>query len=300
MSGTIVRYAGSDLYQNAWKYAKPFVGPRVRAAAKVGGFVYRNRGKIGGYAKYVTRRKKKRKIKNERSQPYPSFKRENMDTSIFPSPDTTLDLNAKVLRIDKILFPRQGLGPNKRLGNQIYFKGMHLCLNAFNDCPYPVEMHWALIQITSENPQAGTIGTEFFRADDDGTGSINFVNAQAGEPTSLPWDIRYICNPLNTANKRVILHRKWTVGPKVYTAGGAPAVGAQHSMTKDNHIKLDTYIPIKRYVHLDNDQDVSNEKPFFKVMWWQSVDPQDHLTAGTEAKLRWQTIQKMFFGNVTL
>lgn len=265
-----------------------------RGAVGLGKFAYQNRQAIQQTAAKFARKRGRAK-KRKRSRAMPSTKNSRVKMTINPpTAGNVIAFSAKRLEIGEITYMEGGIGDNRRNSNQIYVKGIKVCYNFFNRCPYPVELHWALVQFGDEEGLNGPkVRKEFFR--DSGEVSNQGRNMDFVEDDTF--DRKYLCNPLNPDNKRILSHKKWKIWGEA-PANANPEVTGQRRLTTtfDHHLKYEQYHKIQRVVKLNGNQDMENEKPIYKCIWFMPIDPAD-FTVGDVVEF--DEIEKVYWRNVT-
>lgn len=260
----------------------------ARAGVSTAKFAYAHRRGIKRTVEKFARQRGRAKKRRRKSNAYPSVTKSRIKTTIDPAtPGQVTAFAPKSLNIQEVRYVQAGIGDDKRNSSQIYIKGVNVCLNFFNRAPYPIELHWALIQFADEDGiDLDRIKKEFFR--DSGTSgsgkNMDFVD-------DAIFDRKYLCNPLNPDNKRILSHKRWRVWANI---GGNATNNAQ--AYHDNHLKYVQYHKIGRTVHLDGNFDIENEKPLYKVMWWLPIDPND---MNKSASCDYDEIEKVYWKNVT-
>lgn len=245
-----------------------FSNPYARSAMALGQFAYNNREYIGKAASYVNRRRRKAKRKRPSRQDYgsrsaPSKPKGNFSVEMVPGPGGHLSRDVKTIYYDMLNMPQQGIGTTDRISEQIFLKGITFCVSTFNDSNFPIEVHFALVQLKCPTDIDTQLRGGFFRADDVGDKtSLDFVDRL----TNNTWDIRYLCNKLNPDNKNIITHRKFNLAE-------LPPPNNNKEFVK-YHQKFEQYLPIKRTVHLRQGQDEIPEHPYVWVMWAMPIDDQ--------------------------
>lgn len=200
---------------------------------------------------------------------------------IIPDQTNYNTLPFKLLDFNRVDMPSENF--NNRLTNRIYVKGIKVCFEIINTTNIPTEFHWAIIQ-GKETESEQDVRTDFFRADN-GTGGDTLTFSNGGA-----YDIRYKCNPLNPANKRIITHRKVLIGG--ITASGDSVHERKY------FFKHDKYYPIKRTVHFDNNNDIINEKPWNLVFWCMPMDGAQHVQNTEVPILKYQIKTHVYFKNI--
>lgn len=236
---------------------------------------------------YKARSKKPpaKRRKSTASRSFPNVKRGMFDTTYGPSVNGFSAIVQKDLERISISMPEIGNGSSKRLTNRIYVKGISFCWHFINPNPYPIEVHFALLQMPSDILSSTNWLSDFFRADNGGETSLNFEQYE----TNPNWDNRYLCNPINPENKRIITHRRWVVGGK----------RSDKTLKESNYIvKAKKYFPIKRVLSLENSTDQTPEKPYVYFMWAMSLDPADHDATTQKTVVTYNLKRKMYYKNL--
>lgn len=260
---TALRYA---------KYASRS-SPYTRAATSLAKYAFQNRKSIFQAAKSLSNKRKRSSKTRPDLKPYPSSVRHDFTLSHFPGISAFSTLNSKQLFADRISMPAIGTGSTNRLTNQIYLKGIGICLKlqalkAFNK---PVEIHFAVCQLGSDDTVGANWQNGFFRGDNASDNTISFENYGQNKN----WDIRYLCNSLNPDNKQVLLHKKfmvdiWNTSTDATWPNGNPQGCSRTLITKD------FYIPVKRVVKFNLAGSDIPEKPFIVFVWGLTCRPDDH------------------------
>lgn len=279
------RYAPYVLKNN--RYARA-----ARAGIALGKFAYQNRAYITkAYNAMRARRKSKskfakRSMKQKRTNPFV--------TSYTPSAQTLQDMTQKTFYSGAINYPAQGLGTTDRRGEQIFVSGVNICLHVRSTVDYPQILHFALIQLPSDQLTQQQFRDQFFRADGPSSSiTLDFVN-QSIDPN---WDLRYDCNKINPDNKAIITHRRWLLDKKFVTnPSGEPSVqpfGQGQSMWA---VKMDKYFAIKRPVKFSG-TGVIPEKPLYWCMWIMALEPQDQVSDASTTAV-YNVREKLYFRNI--
>lgn len=249
----------------------------------LGKFAWRNRAAIKRTAQRFIKKRKRSTAKRS----FGSRKKSKFRASILPGPSAYTNTDVKTLAFDVIDSPGQGLGTTERLQEQIYLKGIKICLNIINRAPHPLEVHFALVQLPSSNTAFGdNIKQAFFRADSIGDAvTMDFVD-QSTEPF---WDIRYLCNALNRDNKRIITHRKWILGE----ATTDPAQRDEHFTY---YRKMEKYFPIKRVQQFRDGNDNVAERPYAWCMWAMPINDTDYGGTPGDQSWKYNIRVKQYFG----
>lgn len=286
-----MRWAGGLRRRQGIRYA-------ARAGMSIGKFAYNNRGKIKRTVERFARargRAAKKRRRSQNSNAYPT--RPSSRRKVERVPDVLggqIGFGPKRLDIKEIRFVSSGIGDNRRNSNQIYFKGFSCCVNLFNRNPYPIEVHWALVQFADEQAtgEGPKVRAEFFR----GSGPSENEGRTLTFTEDDVFDRRYLCNPLNPDNKRILAHRRWKVWGQAPASTSTEITGNRNvQASRDNHLKYQQYHKIGRVVKLDGGIDIENEKPFYKCMWWLPVDPADFDPTGN---VQYDDIEKVYWKNV--
>lgn len=168
----------------------------------------------------------------------------------------------------------RGTGIRERLSGRVFLKGFKVCglwdNDEGNDRAY--ECHWAIIQ-EKDNQNSTALGVDFFRDTAQATTRVvDFTN----DTTSSSWDIRIICNPINTQRYNVITHRRFWLAPD--------SLQVANKMIK----KFEKYIPIKRKIEFESDSDAFNIKPWYLVYWWLPVRASDKDATVKNVNVNWK------------
>lgn len=253
-------------------------------------FAMTNRGALMQAAAGVRRRWKRGKLKKKSlsRRSYATPRDSLFDTGFVPGVRGYNVLRAKELYYDRLDLPNI----NNRLTQQIYVKGLKLCLQLHNTADFPVEIHVAMIQFSNilATDTLADIQKGFFRADQGGVTDLDFINY-----TPAPqYDLRYMCNPLNPDNKKIIFHKKYKLGRRLNQPGGFAAAQSGYEVT------LDRYIPLKRVAKFQNNAsgDALNEKPWVLCMWAMASDMDDHDATSQQDLVKWNYKKKFYFKNM--
>lgn len=154
----------------------------------------------------------------------------------------------------------RGTGIRQRLSGRVFIKGFKICCRFRSELTFPVEVHWAIFQEKVKGSTALT--SEFFRDTSFATQRTrDFVNRTGSGDV---YDIRQLCNPINSERFNVITHRKFRLRNKPTTTTESQGMGWYHS--------VDTYIPIKRRVSYESVNSDFNEKPWYIAFWWLPIE----------------------------
>jgi len=165
-------------------------------------------------------------------------------------------------------------GMRDRLSGRVYVKGFKICGRIFSELTFPLEFHWGIIQEKSPNV-SDNLTIDFFRSDaTTTTRTLNFTD----HATSPIYDVRYLCNPINTQRYNIITHKKFWLNES-----------RADEPVRRGFKAVDQYFPIKRMVGFENDSFVSNNKPWYLVYWWLPVRPADMSASVLNVQTMWRT-----------
>lgn len=184
--------------------------------------------------------------------------------------ETTRAVQMKTLKAELVSFPSLGTGIGGRLSSQINLRGIKVCEEFYNDNDFPIEVHFAIVQLKHKaaGDDLGEIETSFFRdTTSDIKRSRNFPTGGVGS------DLKAVkCLPLNPDKFHIITHTKRTLGSVKVVDSSA---GNQSVLLKESgfHWKHDRYYKINRTVAFDEIDQQLPERPFYCLYWWAPVDP---------------------------
>lgn len=269
-SGALARYSmryGPSVARRAARYA---FSPASR-------FAYSNRAAIVEGAKTIIRGanyvSRARQAKRQKKEPrvFSSVPKASTFQNFVPGTNTFININQKSLYSDRLSFPATGTTVGSRIGSQIYLKGINLCASFYSAkaLAKPVEFHIAVCQLGNDTSVSAEWRLQFFRAQGPSGNTLDFE-----EWTNNPaWDIRYLCNPLNPDNKKVLLHRKFLIDNYSNPAGGA--VSYPQGMSRLYH-RVEKYIPINTTMQFGDNATQIPEKPIVVFVWALTQRPDDH------------------------
>lgn len=269
----------------------------AKTAVGLGQFAWNNRATIKAAASMFRKNRAMRgkaRIRAQKrratiSEPYETNEKGSFHTGFVPGPGAHSNATFKTLYFDAMSMPSQGLGTTERLTEQIYLKGINICMSVFNNQGYPIEVHMALLNLESDADSTGDeLRNNFFRADDVGDRTtLDFQNFTENSN----WDIRYLCNPISPDNKRILWHEKRVLS-RVHISG-------THEEVNDTYFtKLDRYVKINRTIQLNNNTSGVGERPFAWCIWALPVND-INMPASTGTHFRYLTKFKMYFKNKT-
>lgn len=265
----------------AWMAARRSrrIGGRAAVLGRLGARVARY-GRVGliagtgyGIGKYVYR-----------SLPH-AKKKAPQQTNWQPDNNTTTNLTTSTLQEYGIALPEGDYQTHDRRSDQIYLKGINLCVYARNAHAFPVMLHIAIVQYKSEQGSSSIAlrRENFFSISEAGDAkSMDF-------PTTAPlvYDARINCNPLNSQRFNVITHRKIRMD--------APNNSKDTFRSKARYLS-DRYYPIKRRIDFRDDLDIQNRRPYYLLMWYQCMDPIDY--TNTDSFLHVQVRTRVHWSNI--
>lgn len=270
---------------------------RTSPYARGAKFVYDNRHSIAKAAKVIGKgvRKIKSKRKPANLKPYPSDSRGAFAISHVPGTSAFTPLGSKQLYADRLSMPAIGTGDTTRLTNQIFLKNISICLKlqAIKTFNKPVEIHFALCQLGSDDTTTTNWEAQFFRGD---SASDNVIDFQQ-YATNKNWDIRYLCNSLNPDNKNVLLHKKFMIDIYNSSTTASWPNGNGQGMSK-SLLTRDFFIPIKRVIKFSNSATDLNERPFVVFMWGLTSRPDDHDAVNQQSIVLFNYRTRLSYSNV--
>lgn len=275
---------------------------RAQTAGNVAGFLYRNKNDIYKVGKGIKRtydraRSRSRKRKGSASRAAPSTNRTSEVRQKYDTPingSTTVPM--KELQYDKIAMPFEGVGSARVSSDHVYIRGIKICLRAFNtykkaDKPYPVMLHYAIIQPKCNEDVSGPVEfrTRFFK-DSNATSAIDeqdFPSKSYG--TYDQWGIEIDCSAINTRRWNVITHKKWRLESETST-----------DQSQNHELVFEKYFPIKRYYKMQTHMvggtyTFELAQPFYHVLWWQPVDPEGYQTGYSGDGVRYCHMTRMIY-----
>lgn len=173
----------------------------------------------------------------------------------------------------------------------MYIKGLKLCMQIHNIADFPVEVHVAMVQFSNRQAVDSNVELQrgFFRADQDSKTDLDFTD-YVGDPQ---YDLRYLCNPLNPDNKKIIFHKKFLLGRRLNSPGGFAAAASGYET------KIDQYIPLKRIVKMQGTLNTGvNEKPWVLLLWTLASDMDDHNATTRQDLVKFNYKKKFYFKNM--
>lgn len=231
-------------------------------------------GKRRGGKKYSARKRPRKSkytdVGGKKQTAFSSTVTAPYHSSFWPNPNEYQQLTKKVLFVNRLEMPPKGTGTTDRLTDCMYMKGIKLDFRAHTREKFPIEIHMALVQFGSDRVLGNSLAQDFFRADDGSNTTLNFEDTS----TDNRWDVRYLINPLNTDNKRVLEHKKWILHRAANRDGeNNPSWSLNQS---DTFVQYSKYIPINRPVNIQGNTDTHNAKPFTVCIWALPLDQYDY------------------------
>lgn len=267
-SGYMVMQGGKRYRPNLWKY---------QAAKSILSHLYRNRKAYtsgAARAKAIWASSRKKYIQRSyKSAPGRAFQKGS-----FNSNSTTVSIGDKQLYVGDPAMPTYA-DDNTRTKTNCFIKGFNVCLHLWNTSNIPYEVHFAIIQTTQPTTVItdAQIKTDFFRSMVGTPGASNTLDFQ-DFATNSSYDIRYLCNPLNPDNKRIITHYKWKLDAK-----------SSNSIKDSGYFrKLNKYFPIKRRVRFETGSDAENARPWRAVFWCLPLNPDDYNSTTQQLNIKHQ------------
>lgn len=203
------------------------------------------------------------------------------------SPSTVgVSIGQKDLAVQPVSFPASMADPSfgnilqARCGQSISLRGIKCDYRITNHKPYPIEYHWALVQL-KDNVRAESfrIGLDLF-VDPRNTQErfLNFTNADLNDginPVGFynTWDMGYLVNPINSSQYNVLSHKRKILGSKpvepIYTTGNTRIFEERWMW------KISKFFKLNKTINFDRIDADGNVKSFHVLMWWLPVYPGD-------------------------
>lgn len=180
-----------------------------------------------------------------------------------------MSLNMRTLYQNALPNPRTSSGNlyNARDSASVYYSGYRICRffeNIGSGIGDKYEIHYAIAQLRNLDDIGASWREKLFR-DNYGTTSrsSDFVNAST--TSTVLWDSKYNCLPLNTEHPelKIIKHFKKVVLPK-----NSETIGK-------NMWKLEFWLPIKRNMVFPERDNVYPTHPFVELYWYQTISGLD-------------------------
>lgn len=169
-------------------------------------------------------------------------------------------INWNTLNTYPLVDMERGTGIRERISGRVFIKGFKLCMHVLNKNQIPITVHWAIIQ--EKVQQVQPLNTNFFR--DTALTTDRTLDFTDRTGTGDVYDMRKLCNPINTSRYNVITHRRFNLLNKPTTIAETQTLSWQK--------KIMTYIPIKRRVTYETSTSEFNERPWYLAIWWLPVD----------------------------
>lgn len=273
----LASYAGRRISTNMWKYR--LAGRLAGAAVRRGPQAYKFIRRIARNRKAAYRRQRKRSY-GSRSGPN-AIRTSQCSAAFNPNTAGPTAVRWKTLNSIKPLQIDRGTSIRERLSGRVFVKGFKICGRIQNVNPWPVEMHWALIQQKSPC-DVSALGVNFFRSTGNASErAVDFVD----DTLVSTWNMQYLCNPINTQRYNIITHRKMLLDKKFTTTALTQTYSLGESVWAKNILK---WIPIKRHVEYEDDMALDNNKPWQLVYWWLPVEAADKGVGVENINVQWK------------
>lgn len=245
----------------------------VRAA----GMVYRNRRGIKRGARVIGRAVNRYRSKKRRTatfKPNPSVRISSKSNAIF----STGTVGYRELTCQMVNFKRSGIGIGERVKTTPYCQGIKLNeLFSYNgndnNRGKDVIIHYMFCQMKNEKASGGgytnseiadDLNNEFFRdASSNTSKDSNFVDFTGTEG----WDFKYNVNSVNPSQIRILYSKKMVMSALSLD---------QIAGTRRHIMRINKWIPIKRRIEFTGPSSTIPERPFFSMVWLQSVESRHH------------------------
>lgn len=267
---------------------------RARLAGRLAGAAYRNR-------KIILRATRKI-VRYRRSRSYRLSRRVTggrTTTRQYAMDSQNPIVAQQTLYFRTIQFPAQNTDVNGRIGGSIRLSGFKLCDEFTNNTGYPIEMHYAVLQL-KENAGATTVSVtevkdKFFRdASLANARAIDFVDAG----TDNTWKMSMKCNNINPDKFNIITHQR-KIMDSMTPNGGPVGTSNPRRTVKDAqfHWKNHKWYPIKKNVTFQGSTPIIPNRPYIVVYWWTTVNRSDYNTLGLDNDVTHEHKDKIYFRN---
>lgn len=277
-AGALMRY-GVKRFRSSGGAVIPWQYRAIAAA-------YNNRGIIraaGSFARRAYRRYRSRRKPYAKRSHRPQQKRSPVDGEWYPTIVTSDLLEIQTLQETRLVNIAHGTGIRERLNNQnVYIKGFKVCLRFENmKSQTPLEVHWAIVQHDDDDNN-----TKCFR-DTTITNSrfLDFTNYDPAS-SSNPWQVRYLCNPLNSNKFRIITHRRFRLAATGSSTGTVQARGEFYKT-------VNKYIPIKRRISYSATTTDQNDRPWWLLIWYSTLTRNDFPNGTPQGAFGGLEVQKL-------
>lgn len=256
---------------------------------------YRNRNRYGRAARVIQRsfrRSRKAKL-NRRVTGARQTTRQHGSFSNNPT------VAQQTLYFRTILFPDQSLDANGRIGPTINLRGFKLCDEFTNNNGYPIEMHYAVLQL-KENADFSAIGIadirdKFFRNTESTTGRASEFIEAALDNT---WKMSMKCNPINPDKFNIITHQRRLLDSMTPNGGAAGTSNPRRGVHEAKyHWKNHRWFPINKQVTFESSTNQVPQRPYVVVYWWTTVNRSDYNTVSIDQNVAHEHKDKVYFRN---
>ena len=167
---------------------------------------------------------------------------------------------------------------NTRLTPNVRLSGFKCCDEFSNNNGYPIEMHYAIVQL-KENVEPADIdrallSRDFFR---NPTSSVERATDFETPSGIHSWDINYKCLNLNPDKFNILTHKRKILDSKTPN-GGTISTSNPINNTKESswYWKLHRWYPVKKKHSFDKPTHVIPQRPYVVMYWWQAINRSDH------------------------
>ena len=182
------------------------------------------------------------------------------------------DNQMATLHGNAVSFPTSAPGQiGGRVSSVINLRGIRVCEEFHNTCPFSVELHYAIVRPKDNDIIFTELPEMFFRNTVSGTQrSETFLS----KPSA--YRFFYRCAGINPDKFDVITHTTHTLDPVNLLAD--PVSGSDDRQPIRNSkwkVKIDRYLRLNKQVNF-NDSTGAPMRPFYTVWWWMPILDQDY------------------------
>lgn len=246
----------------ARRYARTSGYKRARMAANAASYVYRNRGKFKWAAKKIQSRWKRRKLNSRVTGSKTS-------TTQYGTIKPVSNVQVSQLQVDKInMAPNDAESSFGRWKPNMRLRGIKVCEYFLNTNPYPVEIHYAVLQLKSNgrNEPLADTNLDFFR---DTTNAMS--RAYSFPPVGTAYDMKLSCFGINPDKFNILSHKRRILGRKTDGPSGLDQGWRESGWMWRHH----QWFGIKKRVSFESPTTEFPERAYLTCWWWQPLNWND-------------------------
>lgn len=272
---------------------------RARLAGKFARSAYKNRAMLSFAARRIQRayRGSRRAKLSRRITGARQSTRQHSTFSYNPG------VAQQTLYFRTLTFPDQSLDANGRVGPTIKLSGFKLCDEFTNNNGYPIEMHYAVLQLKDNDGSTAIslseVKDKFFRETASTTKrAIDFVDASLDNT----WKMSMKCNPINPDKFNIITHQRRIMDSMTPNGGAAGSSNPRRSTREAKfYWKNHKWYPLDKKATFNESTSTIPNRPFLVVYWWTTVNRNDFNTTlwSVDDNVTHEHKDKLYFRSTT-